>query len=114
MHPMRGPEAQAVGTAGEVRIGGLRAASLTKWRVVLSPRSTPERVWYTLFGEGTIGRFYAGAVGCRARATLTPSSPPARIGRKKVKAPGPFALEGVIVELSVRQIVIAEGTTGPP
>lgn len=108
------PTVQASGTNGTVTIAGLRAGALTQWRVVISPKSTPERVWYTLFGEGAIGRFFVGGLGCQARAVLTPSAPPVRIGRKRPPVPKPFALVGKIVEVSARRIVLAEGTTGPP
>jgi hypothetical protein len=110
--PMRGPAAKAMGTAGEVRIGGLRVGRLIRWRLVVSPKSTPEQLQYVLFGEGPIGRFYGGAIGAEATARVEPAPQPARIGRKKPPTPRPFTLRGTVAEISPRRIVIAEGVIG--
>lgn len=121
--PMRGPAAQAVGSAGIVTIAGLRAGTLSSWRLVLSPTAIRKDASgapilgddgkpipaYTLFGEGSMLRFFRGALGVVVTASLTPSTPPTRIGRPKPKTPRPFTLAGVVAELSARRIVIAAG-----
>ena len=95
----------AHGTAGTIRIGGLRAGALTEWRVVLSPTTNKP----TLFGKGRIGRYYAQAVGTTARLELTPTPIPYRIGRKPPPVLNPFVLIGTIAELSSMRITISHG-----
>ena len=53
-----GPPTQAEGKSGTLRIGGIRAGSLTKWRIVLSPATKRP----TLFAEGRIARYYVQGV----------------------------------------------------
>jgi hypothetical protein len=103
--PMRGPSALAQGTSGTLRIGGLRAGYLTKWRVVMSPTTGKP----TLFGEGKIGRYYTQAIGGTARAELTPAPIPRRIGRPTPRTPAPFVLQGTIAELTGKTITISNG-----
>lgn len=103
--PMRGPPAIAIGTAGTLRIGGLRAGTLTSWRVVTSPTTGKP----TLFGEGRIKSYYTQAIGDEACADLAPSAPPRRIGRPRPKVPKPFTLTGRIVEITAAHITIADG-----
>jgi hypothetical protein len=103
--PMRGPSALAQGERGTIRIGGLRAGYLTKWRVVMSPSTK----LFVLFGEGRIGRYYQQAVGTSARAELTPAPIPRRIGRPTPKTPAPFVLQGTIAELTGKTITISNG-----
>jgi hypothetical protein len=105
MPPFTGPPTQAHGTRGTIRIGGLRAGVLTKWRVVISPTTRLP----TLFGEGRIGRYYAQAIGGAVRAELTPSPVPRRIGRPAPKTPAPFVLIGTIAELTGKTITISNG-----
>jgi len=102
---MRGPSAMEHGERGTIRIGGLRAGVLTKWRVVMSP--TTQRP--TLFGEGRIGRYYTQAVGGTARVELTPAPLPRRIGRPTPPTPRPFVLVGTIAELTGKTITISHG-----
>lgn len=99
------PPTQAEGAAGTLRIGGLRAGVLTKWRVVLSPSTKMP----TLFGEGKIARYYATAVGSVARVELTPAPAPRRIGRPVPKPMQPFVLIGTIAELTGKTITISNG-----
>lgn len=99
------PGTAAQGTIGTIWIGGLRAGILTQWRIVISP-STKQP---TLFGTGQIGRYYAQAVGSPARLELTPTQPPARIGRKPPPTLRPFVLVGTIAELTSTHITIAHG-----
>jgi len=103
--PLRGPSAMAQGERGTIRIGRLRAGTLTKWRVVISP--TTQRP--TLFGEGRIGRYYMQAVGGTARVELTPAPIPRRIGRSTPPTPRPFVLVGTIAELTGKTITISHG-----
>lgn len=102
---MRGPPAIAQGNTGELRIGGLKAGTLTEWRVVMSPTTGKP----TLFGEGRFLRYYGGSVGMEARADVTPVSPPTRIGRPKPPKAKPFTLTGRVVELTPSRITIADG-----
>jgi hypothetical protein len=111
--PLRGPAAKAMGVAGTLTIGGVRAGQLGAWRVVVSPKSTPEHIQYVLFADGRIGRFYGQAIGAEARAQLIPSAQPTRIGRKKPPTPKPFTLAGRIVEISAKRVVIADGAVVP-
>ena len=99
------PSAVAHGTAGTLWIGGLRAGQLTAWRIVMSP-STKQP---TLFGTGRIGRYYQQAIGGVARAELTPTPVPRRIGRKAPPTPTPFVLVGTIAELRSTSITISHG-----
>jgi hypothetical protein len=99
------PPTQAEGVSGTLRIGGLRAGVLTKWRVVLSP-STKQP---TLFGEGKIARYYSSATGTIVRAELTPAPVPYRIGRPRPAQPRPFVLIGTIAELTGKTITISNG-----
>ena len=103
--PMRGPPAIARGTAGVLRIGGLRAGVLTEWRVVTSPTTGAP----TLFGAGRIRRYFTQALGAVVRADLTPAPHPARIGRPKPPKVRPFTLTGRIVEINAGHITIAHG-----
>lgn len=105
MPPFTGPPTQAQGRKGTLRIGGIRAGVLTEWRVVISP-STKQ---YTLFGKGTIARYYIPAVGGAVRVELTPTPVPRRIGRPAPKAPAPFVLAGTIAELTGTTITISQG-----
>jgi len=122
-----GPPAQAIGSAGTIHIAGLRAGSLTSWRMVFSP--TAKRLGadglpllgddgkpmpaYTLFGEGTLLRYFRGAIGEPVIAELVPTTTPTRIGRPKPKPMRPFRLAGVVFELTARRIVIASGEIVP-
>lgn len=117
------PTTQAVGSIGTVRIAGLRAGALTDWRLVLSPTTVRRGAdgqpilgedgkpisAYTLFGEGTLLRYFRAAVGAPVVADLVPAAPPARIGRPRPKPVRPFRLAGVVFELTARRIVIASG-----
>lgn len=105
LDPMRGPPAIASGTAGELRIGGMKAGTLTTWRVVISPTTGKP----TLFGAGRMLRFFAQSMGKQAHVALIPAPQPYRIGRPKPKTPKPFVLVGKIVEFSAGRITIAEG-----
>jgi hypothetical protein len=100
-----GPPTQAQGSAGVLRIGGLRAGVLTEWRVVISPSTKRP----TLFGKGRIARYYVSAVGSVARVELTPAPVPRRIGRPAPKTPAPFVLIGTIAELTGKTITISNG-----
>ena len=102
---MVGPSTAAQGTQGTLWIGGLRAGTLSQWRVVISP-STGQP---TLFGTGRIGRYYAQAVGGIARLELTPTPIPTRIGRKPPPVLRPFVLIGTIAELTSTSITISHG-----
>ena len=108
---MHGPAAIAIGSAGEVRIAGLKAGALTQWRLVTSPQAKREdgTPYLTLFAEGRFLRFYRGSVGGRAVLHLTPSPQPARIGRPKPRTPKPFTLVGKVFEISAGRITISEG-----
>ena len=99
------PSTAAQGTIGTIWIGGLRAGTLTQWRVVISP-STGQP---TLFGTGRIGRYYAQAAGGIARLELTPTPIPTRIGRKPPPVLRPFVLIGTIAELTSTSITISHG-----
>lgn len=103
---MRGPASIAHGDTGIVRIAGMRAGSLTTWRVVISPATQLP----TLIGEGRFLRYYQGALGCKVRADVVPRKAHAYIGRPKPPTPRPFAIEGTLHELSTGTIVISYGT----
>ncbi len=110
MDPLYGPSAIAIGNSGELRIAGLKAGALTKWRLVTSPMAKREdgTPYLTLFGEGTFLRFFKQATGAGATVHLVPVAPPYRIGRPKPKAAKPFTLKGKVFELSAGRITISE------
>ena len=103
--PLRGPPAVAQGTEGRVTVGGLTVGTLTAWRVVNSPTTNKP----TLIAEGTFHRYYTQAIGLIARAELTPSARPYRIGRPRPSTPFPMALTGKLFELTAARITISEG-----
>lgn len=105
------PPALSRGTTGAARIpGGPRLGALTSWRVVLSPTTGK----HTLIAEGRFARYYAqDGAASRAEASLTPETPPARLGRPRPKPLTPFRFVGRIALLTPSLLTIAEGEVLP-
>lgn len=125
--PMHGPAVQVAGKEGGVWIAGMRAGTLTSWRLVFSPTAVRKDgegnpmltedgkpiPAYTLFGEGHLLRFFLGSVGSPVRVRVVPARIPARIGRPAPPIPRPFVVTGLLFSITPSRIVISEGAIEP-